>query len=81
MHIHIVNMYIDKEVRDDKLARSLIRNILVKYCFTSPMPECVCRLYGVRATFNKVSVIPWWSVLLMEKAVARGENNRHAGSH
>ena len=39
------------------------------------MLECVCPLYGVRATFNKVSVIPWWSVLLMEKAVARGENN------
>ena len=33
------------------------------------------------ATFNNISIISWWSVLLMEETGAPGENHRHAGSH
>ena len=30
-----------------------------------------------KATFNNISVIPWWSVLLMEETGVPGENHRH----
>jgi hypothetical protein len=33
------------------------------------------------ATFNNISVISWWSVLLMGKTEVPGENNRPATSH
>jgi hypothetical protein len=33
------------------------------------------------ATFNNISVISWWSVLLMEETGVPGENHRHAASH
>jgi hypothetical protein len=33
------------------------------------------------ATFNTISVISWWSVLLVEEAGVPGENQRIAASH
>ena len=33
------------------------------------------------ATFNNISVISWWSVLLVEEAGVPGENYRPAVSH
>jgi hypothetical protein len=35
----------------------------------------------VNATFNNISVISWWSVLLVEETRVPGENHRHAESH
>jgi hypothetical protein len=34
-----------------------------------------------KATFNNISAISWWSVLLMEKTGVHGENHRHIASH
>ena len=33
------------------------------------------------ATFNSISVISWWSVLLIEETGVPGENHRHVVSH
>jgi hypothetical protein len=33
------------------------------------------------ATFNNISVISWWSFLLVEKTVGLGENHRLVASH
>jgi hypothetical protein len=33
------------------------------------------------ATFNNISVISWWSVLLVEKTGVSGENHRSVASH
>jgi hypothetical protein len=33
------------------------------------------------ATFNNISVISWWSVLLVEEIGVPAENHRHAASH
>ena len=35
----------------------------------------------LNATFNNISVISWWSVLLVEKNGRTGENHRPAASH
>jgi len=35
----------------------------------------------LNATFNHISVISWWSVLLMEEAEEPGENHRPVASH
>jgi len=32
-------------------------------------------------TFNNISVISWWSVLLVEESVVPGENHRPVASH
>jgi hypothetical protein len=33
------------------------------------------------ATFNNISVISWWSVLLVEETTVPGENHRPVTSH
>jgi hypothetical protein len=33
------------------------------------------------ATFNNISVISWWSVLLVEETGASGENHRPDANH
>ena len=33
------------------------------------------------ATFNNISVISWWSVLLVEETGVPEENHQHAASH
>jgi hypothetical protein len=33
------------------------------------------------ATFNNISVISWWSGLLVEETGVPGENHRHVASH
>ena len=35
----------------------------------------------LNATFNNISVISWWSVLLVEEARIPVENHRPAASH
>jgi hypothetical protein len=35
----------------------------------------------LNTTFNNISVIWWWSVLLMEETGVPGENHRPAASH
>jgi hypothetical protein len=35
----------------------------------------------LHATFNKISVISWWSVLLVEEAGVPGENQQPVASH
>jgi hypothetical protein len=36
---------------------------------------------GLNATFNNISVISWWSVLLMEKTGVPGENHIPVAKH
>jgi hypothetical protein len=38
-------------------------------------------LMVLNATFNNISVISWWSVLLVEETGVTGENHRHAVCH
>jgi len=35
----------------------------------------------LNATFNNISVISWWSILLVEETGVPGENHRCASSH
>ena len=35
---------------------------------------------GINANFNNISVISWWSVLLMEETGVPGENHRPTAS-
>jgi len=35
----------------------------------------------LKATFNSISDISWWSVLLVEETGVPGENYRHVASH
>ena len=41
----------------------------------------VVRVIALNATFNNISVISWWSVLLMEETGVLGENHWPAISH
>ena len=52
---------------------------LIRYTrvYTVPISLFVC-LMVLNATFNNISVVLWWSVLLMEGA---GENHRLVASH
>jgi len=36
---------------------------------------------AINTTFNNLSAISWWSVLLVEETGVLGENNRPAASH
>jgi hypothetical protein len=33
------------------------------------------------ATFNNISVVSWWSVLLLEETIVPGENHQRVTSH
>ena len=39
------------------------------------------RVMVFNATFNNISVILWWSVLLVEETEVPGENHQTAASH
>jgi len=39
------------------------------------------RVMVFNVTFNNISVISWWSVLLVEETRVPGENHRPAASH
>jgi hypothetical protein len=39
------------------------------------------RVMVFTTTFNNISVISWWSVLLVEETGVPGENHRPAASH
>jgi len=36
---------------------------------------------GFNATFNTISVISWWYVLLVEETGGPGDNHAHVSSH
>jgi hypothetical protein len=55
-----------------RLSMPLLDNIFIKV-FGSVMV--------FNATFNNISVISWWSVLLVEKTGVPGENHRPVASH
>ena len=39
------------------------------------------RVMAFNGNFNNISVVPWWSVLLVEETGVPGENHRPAASH
>jgi hypothetical protein len=41
----------------------------------------VCLFDGFNATFNNISVISWWSVLLVEQTGGLRENHQPVASH
>jgi hypothetical protein len=41
----------------------------------------VVRFMVFNTTFNNISIISWWSVLLVEETVVPGENHRSVASH
>ena len=44
-------------------------------------PNTGVRVMVFNATFNNISVISWWSVLLVEETWVPGENHRPVASH
>jgi hypothetical protein len=44
-------------------------------------PNTGVRVMVFNATFNNISVISWWSVLLVEETSVPGENHRPVASH
>ena len=42
---------------------------------------CMAMVIVLNATFNNISAISWWSVLLVGETVLPGENHRPAASH
>ena len=53
---------------------------IVKYIMKLEIPCFVC-LMVFNATFNNISVISWWSVLLVLETGGPGENRQHVTSH
>jgi hypothetical protein len=53
-------------------ARSDVRKYLL---------QCKWRIMVINATFNNISVISWWSVLLVEETGVPGENHKHVASN
>ena len=43
--------------------------------------ENIFRFMVSNATFNNISVLSWWSVLLVEETGVPGENHRPVASH
>jgi hypothetical protein len=41
----------------------------------------VVRVMKLSVTFNNISVMSWWSVLLVEETEVPGENRRPASNH
>jgi hypothetical protein len=74
-----------------------IVNPIYQFCYDTKLINILCNIsilklilimslgrVGVmvfNATFNNISVISWWSVLLMEDIGVPGENHRPAASH
>ena len=50
---------------------------LIKFCVVG----LGVRVMVVNATFNNITAIPWWTVLLVEKAGVPRENHQPATSH
>ena len=50
-------------------------------CLNNPRIRESCLVYGINATFNNMSVISWWSVILMAETGVPGENHRPVTSH
>jgi len=56
-----------------------ITSITIAYYIHVPIIKV--RVMVFNATFNNISVISWWSVLLVEETGVPGENHRPAASH
>jgi hypothetical protein len=55
--------------------RQLIKYIDIVKPAVSRIHSYVIRVIALNATFNNISVISWWSVLLMEETGVLGENH------
>jgi hypothetical protein len=47
---------------------------------TKSLPWVLVGVMVLNATFNNISVISWWSVLLVEESGVPGENHRPGAS-
>ena len=56
-------------------SKSILFLLLASYC------RVRARVIAINTTFNNLSAISWWSVLLVEETGVHGENNRPAASH
>jgi len=60
----------------------LINSVVGCKCYLNRMNMWVTvRVMVFNATFNNISVISWWSVLLVEETRVPGENHRPAASY
>ena len=60
----------------------LINSVVGCKCYLNRMNMWVnVRVMVFNATFNNISVISWWSVLLVEETRVPGENHRPAASY
>jgi hypothetical protein len=48
---------------------------------SSEEPEIEMEFFLFNVTFNNISVISWWSVLLVEETGGPGENHRPVARH
>ena len=68
-------MYIQKCIYSHKI------NIDCHFVFKCQVSDIRFGLWCFNATFNNISVILWWSVLLVEETGVPGENHRLVTSH
>jgi hypothetical protein len=54
---------------------------MISFCFINPSWHHLNGGIMSNATFNNISAISWWSVLLVEETRVPGENQRPAASH
>ena len=66
-----------KVMDDCNISKSLLNKSLNKLS----VKVLVGRLWCFNATFNNISVITWWLVLLVEKTGVPRENHRPVASH
>jgi hypothetical protein len=59
--------------------------IRIKTCYATVVPQAILSpmvwVMVFNATFNNISAISWWSVLLIEETGVPGENHRPTTSH
>ena len=55
--------------------------LVITQGFLSHTSSTGVRVMVLNATFNKISVISWWSVLSLKETGVPGENHRPATSH
>jgi hypothetical protein len=55
--------------------------LCMSFCFINPSWQHLNGGIMSNATFNNISAISWWSVLLVEETRVPGENHRPAASH
>ena len=61
--------------------RFIIVSILSALVLIANSKKKILRVIVFNATFNNISAISWWSVLLVEEIGVPGENHRTAANH